>query len=285
LRFVRDRFKNEPGLEIVPTSEVLPKSIEKQRRMWQSWRGEIKKRIGWRLGFNSGYFNGWKSQQIVKLEALSGLHTEIGVFLDSDFMMCSTIAPEYFTTADGRLRLLETKACNYEDYVFETSRQILLKASLLDPAKAFNYIHQVPRFYKRTAVKLLNHLSKIHKDWHYSFLHQEYPSEYALLGYAARELEHYKDYFVEDSPPNEWCYSVKTKDSLLPSLELCRKEGGRRKFLLIQSNIGMSVNEYMPLANELIDELAKTKKDQQLGFKTDALKRLDPNYHEQNSKC
>ena len=253
----KERFKNERNVHFIATADILPTHIEAQRRLWRSWRGKIIERVGWRLGINTRFFTGWKLQQLVKLEALSACPFDAGIFLDSDLIMCGKVRVDDFTTADNKLRLLETKACNYEDFVFESNRQVLVGGSLLAPANAFNYIHQAPRFFKRTAASLKSHLSKVHKDWRLSFFQLDYPSEYALLGYAARELENYGGYHIEKTPQQEWCYNVKERSELERHLDLCRQESGKRKFLLIQSNLGIPADEYASIIEFLLGSLSK----------------------------
>jgi hypothetical protein len=257
LPLFKERFGTEAGLQLISTEEVLPKRIEARRAMWRSWKGKTLERVGWRLGINARIFTGWKLQQIVKIEALSNLDTSAAAFLDSDMIFCGPVGQDEFIDANNQIRLLETPAVNYEDFAFEVSRQILVGGNLLQPAKAFNYIHQAPRFLRRTGVTLKRHLEKNHKDWYSSFFQQNFPSEYSLLGYAARELEAYAGYKVEGTSQAEWCYNVKFKSDLQSCLDLCKQEAGRRKFLLIQSNLQMPLNEYLPETERLLVALSK----------------------------
>ncbi|WP_270937242.1 DUF6492 family protein [Falsiroseomonas oryzae] len=251
----RDRFGQERNLEIVPTAELLPAAVEAERRFWRSWRGRVAERIGWRLKLGARPFTGWKLQQVIKLEAICRLPHDAAVFLDSDLVLCGRMeAADFF--ADGRLRLLETPAASYEDFAFEIARQILVGAPLLEPARAFNYIHQAPRFLTRTGQALRRHLDSRHTDWRVRFFRESFPSEYDLLGWATRVLEGYVGYHVEDTPPESWVYNVKTMDALDAQLAECRAEGGHRKFILVQSNLRMPVAEYLPRVQALIEDLA-----------------------------
>ena len=252
-----DRFGKEPGLQLISTKDILPRKIETQRAIWRSWKGKIIDRIGWRVGLNAKFFTGWKLQQIVKLEALANCETDAAVFLDSDIIFCGSVGVEQFIDAENNVRLLQTNAKNYEDFAFEVSRQILIGGNLLQPANAFNYIHQAPRFLKRTGITLKAHLEATHKNWYSNFFHQNFPSEYNLLGYAARELEGYIGYQVEKSDQGEWCYNVKSKSDLYPCLDLCKKELGNRKFLLIQSNLGIPLSEFFLQTDALLKSLAR----------------------------
>lgn len=253
----KERFGAEANLQLLTTAEILPKSIEVRRAMWRSWKGKMLERAGWRLGINARIFTGWKLQQIVKIEALANLKTEVAAFLDSDMIFCAPVGQDEFIDSDDNVRLLETPAINYEDFAFEISRQILVGGNLLQPANAFNYIHQAPRFLKCTAATLKRHLEKKHKDWYSSFFRQSFPSEYSFLGYAARELEGYAGYRVEHSNQSEWCYNVKFKSDLQSCLNLCRQEAGKRKFLLIQSNLQMPISEFLPETEKLLISLSQ----------------------------
>lgn len=252
-----DRFGKEPGIHLIPTKDILPKKIENQRRMWRSWKGKTIERLGWRIGINAKFFSGWKLQQIVKIEALANSNTHAAAFLDSDIIFCGSVGIDEFIDKENNVRLLETTAKNYEDYAFEVSRQILIGENLLRPAEAYNYIHQAPRFLRRTGKTLKKHLEAVHRDWYSSFFHQNFPSEYSLLGYTARQLESYEGYKIERDEIN-WCYNVKSKADLPTYLNLCKKESGIRKFLLIQSNLGLPLEEYLPQTEELIRSLSGT---------------------------
>jgi hypothetical protein len=251
----RRRFGAERGLEIIASAEILPRAIEAGRRRRRSWQGALLQRIGWRLGLETRMASGWKLQQIIKLEALARLPYAAAVFLDSDIVLCGRLAPADFFDGTA-LRLLETPALTYEDHAFEVARQILVGGSLLQRACAFNYIHQAPRFLRRTGQTLLQHLGATHADWTARFYAQAFPSEYCLLGHTARVLEDYADYRREDSDPESWIYNVKTADALEPQLARCRHERGARKFLLVQSNMHLAQADYLPRVDALLKELA-----------------------------
>lgn len=250
----RKRFGGETNLTIVPSAEILPARIEAERRFWRGWRGWIARRIGWRLGLSAS-FTGWKMQQIIKLEAAVRVPFDAVVFLDSDIFLCAPVTERDFV-ADGALTLLETPAATYEDMAFEVGRQLLVDGALHVPVEAFNYIHQAPRFLRRTAATLLDCLRARHQDWHAALLKATFPSEYDLLGYAARVLEGYRGYRLETMPRPEWLYEVKQRSVLEDQMALCRGERGRRKFFLIQSNMRIPVDEYLPAAFALIEDLA-----------------------------
>jgi hypothetical protein len=257
LPMFRDRFGAEPGLSLVPTADVLPAQIESQRRFWRGWQGRLLSRVDWRIRSHGRFYSGWKLQQVVKLIAAAQAEAEAVVFLDSDIFLCGPVGPAAYFEA-GRLRLLETPAETYEDLAFEVSRQLIVGGDLGERARAFNYIHQAPRFLRRTAATLLRHLEALDPRWPEKLFRQPFPSEYNLLGYAARELEQYRDYLVEPSPRAGWVYEVKHREDLEATFETCRQERGRRGFVLVQSNLRMEAASYASAAEALIAELAAT---------------------------
>lgn len=250
------RFGAEPGLRIVPTAAVLPPALERSRARRRGWPGRLNERLAWRLGWQAPRLSGWKLQQVIKIAALAELPYAAAVFLDSDILACAGLDRGWFFAPDGRLRLLETPATTYEDYAFEIGRQLILGGRITDPASAFNYIHQAPRFLRRTGAALLAHLSTVADPWYRGILDQAFPSEYGLLGFAARALESYAGYAREESDPAGWVYKVAYREDLDAALEACRAERGRRGFLLIQSNMKLPAAEYGPRALRLLEELA-----------------------------
>lgn len=251
----RARFGGEPNLRLMTTADILPPRLEAERRFWADWRGWLADRVIWRTGWGQRAYTGWKMQQVAKLLAAARAETEAVVFLDSDLFLCAPVpASAYWDGAD--LRLLETPAANYEDHAFDLSCRLIFREDLLRPAEAFSYIHQAPRFLRRTAATLLERLEAAHRNWPGRFYQEHFPSEYNLLGYAARVFEAYRGYRIETTPPAEWLYSVKAPDQLAPALDDCRREAGRRRFFLVQSNMRLPEHDYIPAARELIDTLA-----------------------------
>lgn len=249
------RFGDDRSLRIMPTSEILPPGVEAARRARRSWHGRIVERIGWRLGLDTRYASGWKIQQIVKLYGLKCCEFDAAVFLDSDIVLCGDVSREdYFH--GNLLKVLQTPAITYEDHAFEVCRQILINGDLKDKSRTFNYIHQAPRFLKKTGISLINNLEDLWKDWHKKFFEQQFPSEYNILGYWAREQEMYQGYFVDDTDPSTWVYNIKTERDFDSQIRLCINENGRKKFMLIQSNIKMLSHDHVSRVSEMIDRLA-----------------------------
>lgn len=259
LPLFRDLRRNDPAkarLELIATADLLPAEIERERRFWRSLRGRITERLGWRVGLFRR-FSGWKLQQLIKIEALANLSEDVGVFLDSDIFLCGPVDPDTFVTDEGAVRLLETPAETYWDLGFEVGRQIVLGRPLAEKADAFNYIHQAPRFLRRTGRRLLEELGRHGPSWRHRLFREPFLSEYDLLGWTARVAENYASYVREPGPPERWTYNALSKDDIDPCLEACRRERGSRKFFLIQSTTGVPVAAYRDRVLALLAELSR----------------------------
>ncbi|MCS6854784.1 MAG: DUF6492 family protein [Elioraea sp.] len=258
LSLFRKHCRDDPArsrLELVATADILPREFERERRYWRDWRGWVTERIGWRLGLYRR-FGGWKLQQLIKLEALAALPYDVGVFLDSDLFLCGPVGPDAFVTPDGAVRLLETPARSYADFGFEVGRQIIIGGWLGAPAENYCYIHQAPRFLKRTGERLLAHLAAQRgPNWRRRLFH-EFLSEYNLLGWTVRALENYEGYVREPGGADDWTYNVFDPPDLEPQLAACRRERGARRFFLIQSNMQIPASTYRDTVLALLDELA-----------------------------
>jgi hypothetical protein len=248
------RFGDERGIDIRPTLEVLPPEVEASRRLWRSWRGRLLDRLCWRLHLHRSY-SGWKLQQVVKLEAARRAPAEAIVFLDSDVFLCAPTNADVFF-AEHCLLLHESAAVLYEDYAFETARQIMISGNLSCTSVAYKYIHQSPRFLRRTASDLIEHLGSVHPNWIEKFFDTPMASEYNLLGWAVRTLNRYEGYHRETLPAEGWAYEVKRPGDLAGMIATCRQEQGARRFFLVQSNMGLEAANYIPMVTQMLDELA-----------------------------
>lgn len=198
-------------------------------------------------------------QQLIKIEALANLAHDVGVFLDSDVFLCGPVGPDEFLTDEGAVRLLETPAETYWDLGFEVGRQLVLGRPLAEKAEVFNYIHQAPRFLKRTARRLVDEISRHGPAWRQRLLREPFLSEYDLLGWTARVAEGYAGYAREPGPPERWTYNALSKDDIEPCLEACRRERGKRQFFLIQSTTGVPVAAYRDRVLALLAELSNER--------------------------
>lgn len=210
----------------------------------------------WRLNLNQPV-NGWKIQQITKIEALATLPYEAVVFVDSDVVFCAPVAPDYYFH-DGKLILLESPAQTYLHYAFEASRAILMQGGLGkgNTAESYNYNHHPVCFLSRTGRRLRDHLLGCHENWYQSFLNLELPAEFNLMGYTARVLEQYDGYHVDHSCVSRWNYRATEPQHFDDCLNACRTEGAARKFMWVQSNMRLPESQWKSHLTRLITDLA-----------------------------
>lgn len=258
--FYRHKFNNELNLEIISSREILPHQWEKHRKMARWTRGGLLQRISNRLGFDRNPLSGWCLQQLLKIHFLAAEFADVVVFLDSDLILTSRFTPESIFE-DGLLLLPEAPATSIEDFGFEISSRVMLGVNRSAPLKgAYSYIHQPPRFYSRTGRALINSLTQANQPtpWEYRFIRQQWPSEYHLLGYVARFMEHGLGYkFInfnteKDTYEVRFAHDVKALESVL---SLCLDEAGKRGFLLVQSNLGIHSSSLCRRLEQLLDDL------------------------------
>lgn len=262
LPLFKDEFGHIKSIHFVSSRELLPRRIEQLRRFQRSAWNILRTRMAYRFGLDATQFSGWKVQQLLKISFLAQSPTVACIFLDSDILLTRPLTDTDIWSDQNSLFLLQTPAVNGEDISFELSTHILFKNSLALQNKFYNYIHQAPRFFKRTGKVLLDNLQSKHTDWHNVFIQQKMPSEYSLLGYSARELEHFDGYQIAEGKPDNWAYRIAHPSEisqLTPLIELCISEKGQRGFFLIQSNLNLPPQLLHPAVDRIFSGLMPKK--------------------------
>ena len=229
----RDRFRGDAHLQIVRTSDVLPRPIEQRRR---------KSGPKWFTGkwLHKRLIKGWHAQQIMKLYALADCHYEAAVFMDSDVFICRPLGPDYFYV-DDRLKLFRRRALNAEGLDYDISTHEILGNPLHQITELFDYIYSPACFRKSSAIRLFQEFERRKRStWVRRFLAQARPSEYNLLGYAATVLEGGAGYHLVECNPDDVHHSVRFPEDrahLAEELEHMRTQP--KYFALIQSRLGI----------------------------------------------
>ncbi len=167
-----DRFRGEPGLEVIPTREVLPASIERRRRRsGPRWRAR-----GW-LGGRT--IKGWHAQQFSKIFALAGCGYDAAVFLDSDVFLCRPLSRDFFHV-EGLLKLFRQRASNAEQLDYDIATHDILGNPLHTITELYDYIFHPSCFRKSSAASLLAELDRRglsrRERWIRRFLREKRPS-------------------------------------------------------------------------------------------------------------
>jgi Family of unknown function (DUF6492) len=257
--FYRDTFASEPNMTLLSSRSVLPERWERTRKKVRRSRGSLLEKVVIKLGFETYPFSGWCLQQLLKMHHLAASQAEVVVFLDSDLLLTRPFEPDSLFE-QGKLVLPETPALSVEDHGFEVSTRVMLGESRGKLLEGYAYIHQPPRFYTRTGRTLLEALTRANAPvpWEYRFIRQQWPSEYHLLGFAARSLESAEGYCIRHFDTQADTYEVRFAKDIAAMEEvfnLCVNERGRRGYLLVQSNLRVHSDALLARLGRLLDEL------------------------------
>jgi len=233
----RDRFRGDTHLQIVSTSDVLPRSTE-QRRRKSAPRWSTAKWLRERL------IKGLHAQQLVKLYALADCHYEAAAFIDSHVLICRPLAPDYFYV-DDRLKLFRRPALNAECLDFDIATHEILGNPLHQITQLYDFIFSPACFRKSSAASLFQQFNRLEgSTWMRRFLAQTRPSGYNLLGYAATVLEGGAGYHLVECNPNDVHHSIRfPEDRVHLTEELERMRIQPKYFVLIQSRLGIHVDQ------------------------------------------
>jgi hypothetical protein len=232
----RERFRGD-ALQIVKSSDVLPRSIEHRRR---------KSGPRWLTGkwLHGRVIKGWHAQQLMKLYALAECPYESAAFIDSDVFICRPLSADYFHV-DGRLKLFRRRAVNAEALDFDIATHEILGNPLHEITELYDYIFSPACFRRSSAVSLFEEFARRKRStWVRRFLAHTRPSEYNLLGYAATVLEAGACYQLLECNPDDVHHSIRFPEDrvrLAEEIELMRTHP--KSFALIQSRLGVEAEQ------------------------------------------
>lgn len=235
-----ERFRGEPGLEIIATADVLPPSIERRRRRsGPSWRAR-----GWLAGRT---IKGWHAQQLSKIFALAECRYDAAVFLDSDVFVCRPLGCDYFYVNES-LKLFRRQAANAEQLDYDIATHDILGNPLHTITALYDYIFHPACFRRSSAVSLLAELDRRglarRQRWLRRFLQEKRPSEYNLLGYAATVLEGLAGYHLIECEPEDLHHSIRyPEDRSRLDEEIENMRTRPKPFALIQSTVGIGFEQ------------------------------------------
>ena len=233
----RDRFRGDANLEIVKSSDVLPRSVEHRRR-----------RSGprWLTGkwLNGPRISGWHAQKLMKVYTLVDCRREAAVFMDSDVFICRPLAPEYFFVG-GQLKLFRRRAVNAEALYFDITTHEILGNPLHQITELYDYIFSPTCFRRSSAIRLFAELKRRRgSSWLRRFVEHRRPSEYNLLGYAATVLEGAAGYHLLECNPDDLHHSIRyPEDRAAFSAEIEKMRAQPKSFALIQSSLEIDLEQ------------------------------------------
>jgi len=242
-----DRFAGEAALEIVKSSDVLPRRVERRRRKsGPKWLTALNRLHG-------PLIKGWHAQQLMKLYALAGCSYEAAAFFDSDVFICRPLGPEYFWVSD-KLKLFRRRAPNAECLDFDIATHDIMGNPLHLVTELYDYIYSPACFRTSSAVRLFAEFRRIGQTWVRRFLAQKRPSEYHLLGYAATVLEGGEGYHVVDCNPDDLHSSLRfAEDRARLAEEIERMKTEPKDFMLIQSSLKLRLEQISGAFDQVVE--------------------------------
>lgn len=244
----RDRFRHEKHLEIVASSDVLPRSVEQRRRKsgpkWLTgrWRHRRQRMI-----------KGWHAQQLMKIFGLAGCEYDAAVFVDSDVFFCRPSGSDYFYR-DNQLKLFRRRAANAEALDFDISTHEILGNPLHQVTELYDYVFSPTCFRKSSAISLLAEFDRRKRStWVRRFLQERRPSEYNLLGYAATVLEGGAGYHLVECNPDDLHHSIRfPEDRACLAKEIARMRVRPKDFALIQSTLKLPFEKVANVFEQIV---------------------------------
>jgi hypothetical protein len=233
----RDRFRADTNLEIIKSSEVLPRSVEQRRR---------KSGPRWFTGkwLHPRLIKGWHAQQLMKIYALADCQYEAAAFFDSDVFFCRRLRPDYFYL-DDHLKLFRRRAVDAEALDFDISTHEILGNPLHRITELYDYVFSPACFRKSSALSLFAEFKRRKRStWVRRFLAQPRPSEYNLLGYAATVVEGGAGYRLVECNPDDLHHSIRfPEDSARLAEEIEQMRVRPKDFVLIQSTLRIDFDQ------------------------------------------
>lgn len=232
-----ERYGGDIDITLLRTADVLPKSVESQRRAARTGRG-LRSLLSRRAPVGAQEMRGWYAQQLSKLFFLRETTYPTVAFIDSDLFLCESI--EYSDFFYGQeAKLFRRRAANAESLDFDISTYEILGRDIyyVKNSDLYDFIFHPVIFRASTGRRLFDHLERsMGRKWVDRFIAERRPSEYNLLGHVATDMEELQGYHIVDCAPEDVHYSIRTKstaEKMQGSInEIYRV---RKKFFLVQS--------------------------------------------------
>jgi len=262
------RFAGRPeanGIEWSTTADVLPPEIEARRLrraqqragQWKKIQRSLQKRFGW---FALAAYEGWQTQQLVKLELARRLGPELIITIDSDVVVTRAFTAADFQV-DGRIALPATSRTTVEADA-HTARWNDQGCALqgLQAPLTFNGGHyleivQHPFPFERSFVqRLCDQLEQQSgKFWMDYLLAQPVGnwSEFTLYGYAALQSENPPP-MVEVNAATRWLYTEADFTDIGQNVASAFADP-KYQFLVVQAHRHFPASEYEALIHAQLD--------------------------------
>lgn len=236
-------FADEPNLRLLPTAELLPADIERERRKRAGrpmrinrLERSLQKRFGW---FPRASHDGWHCQQLAKFQAAMDPAFDGIILLDSDALLTQPYDARQFEGPAGTVPVYASwQAGVAPDHWMRAAHQLLELP--LPQGGRWWYVAQ-PSLFARVHVSALCQrlASRFGKPWQNVLLDQRPGdlSEFTLYGVYGQFVAAPESVcFGAGDQHTRWVFTAEDRARLDALLDACFAPGSPLRFMVIQSD-------------------------------------------------
>lgn len=240
-----DDLEHREGLTIMSTRDVLPTPLEARRLARQT---RVDRLLGRRVARR---LRGWYAQQLVKLAAPGYVSSTACVMLDSDVFFVGRVTPEDFTSANGKLYLLEQHALvlsQAEQAMWQRDSAEFLGTTMDAPLA--DYTGSVVPMHREVLLELQRYVEERHSmQWMEAFEHHRV-MEYTTYGVFSRWVDELRRVEPVEPAFSLRCWDTEDLEGFGAKLQAA-VEAGTTKAGVVHSHERVPVELYRPLAERL----------------------------------
>jgi hypothetical protein len=207
----------------------------------------------WRLKHHAGS-PGWIVQQIVKLSCTNWVSDGAVIFVDSDLIFTRPFAlADLGVKAHERVLVRITpaaEASRHRKHLDHSRRILYLPAGSSD----HHYMGYPAIWYTDWVTALQHHLEKNSRDgWQRALHRAQHISEYTLYGLFVEEVLRPSSLVIQSTPFHRIVFDHDSFQQLRREAQAGYLKGQSQLTLVVQSNLGIDVNEYEEILASIID--------------------------------
>jgi len=239
------QFRDIPhkkNLTLLSSEDILGRTMDRRRQVFGIRRRD------YRYWITGKGVHGWMAQQLMKLAAARVVTTDAMICLDSDTFFVDRVTAADFTTPDGRVHLYETS----DDLDVEMAEWYAHSLRFLGVREVGvtlrRFTHSPVPMHTQVVRDMQTEIEKQHgMNWMEAMIQAERITEYTTYGTYARHIDNCRR-TAPVPPALTLYYWWKTEGARLAEDFDTRVSQIKPKMVLINSNMGIPVEEYRQLA-------------------------------------
>jgi hypothetical protein len=241
------------NLTLISSAEILGSAMDRRRQAFGISRRDYRY---WIAGKG---VHGWMAQQLMKLAAAGVISTDAMICLDSDTFFVDRVTAADFFASDGRVHLYETSDdldVEMAEWYAHSMRFLGVKETGV-PLQRFT--HSPVPMQTQVVREMQQHIEKTHgMNWMEAMVRGDRITEYATYGAYARHVDNCRR-VAPVLPPLTLYYWWKREGAQLAEDFETRVMQTHPKMVLINSNIGIPVEQYRQLAARVWPDAARAQ--------------------------